>query len=236
MSHARHDPLGNLPSSPEPHQDNEFAVLNSRVEVDVAAENARWVRDLAPEPIDHDRTVAELYGILVKMAYTETRRRGARIHLVGPELDDIAHQAAADVTLIVCRKVATFRGDCRFTTWAYRIVAFDVLSKVNRHYWQRAHVSLDSNDWSSWRADTAETPEGFAERSDLVSAVERIVREDLTERQQRAFAAITIRGLPVSQVAQEMDSNPNAIYKMMFDARKKLRAGLTNAGYLSTQS
>lgn len=215
--------------------DAEFADLNSRVGTDVAAENAQWVRGLAPQATDHDSTVAKLHGILVKMAYTEAQRRGARIQLVGAELDDIAHQAAADVTLIVCRKVADFRGESRFTTWVYKIVAFDVSSKVNRHYWQRAHVSLDANDWTSWRADTAETPERFVERSDLVRAVERIIHEDLTERQQRAFEAIAIRGLPVSQVAKEMNSNPNAIYKLMFDARKKLRIGLTMAGYLGVQ-
>lgn len=210
--------------------------FNSRVDVDVALDNARWVRGLSPESADHDSTVADLYGILIKMAYAETRRKGARIQLLGPELDDVAHQAAADATLTVCRKVAAFRGDCRFTTWAYKIVSFDVSSKVNRHYWQRAHVSLDSNDWASLQASTSQTPEQAAEVSDLASTVERIVREDLTARQQRAFGAIAIQGLPVSQVAREMNSNPNAIYKMMFDARRKLRNGLITAGYLGAQS
>lgn len=220
----------------DPQQgDKDVEGFSSRVAADVAAENAQWVRGLTPEATDHDNTVARLYGILLKMAYTEARKKGARIQLAGPELDDIAHQVAADATLTVCRKINTFRGDCRFTTWVYKIVTFNVSSKVNRHAWQRACVSLDENVRTSWQVETAETPERFAEGCDLVRAIERIIREDLTERQQRAFGAIAIRGLPVSQVAKDMNSNPNAIYKMMFDARKKLREGLAVAGYLSAQ-
>ena len=89
--------------------------------------------------------------------------------------------------------MADFRGECRFTTWAYRFVAFDVSSKVNRHYWQRAHVSLDDSNWAAWKADDTDTPEWLAESTDLVEAIQRIIREDLTERQQRAFAAIAIQ-------------------------------------------
>lgn len=210
--------------------------LKSRVGADVANENTEWVRGLDETSIDYDRTVTKLYGILLKMAYSWARRKGARIQLAGPELDDIAHQAAADATLMICRKVAEFRGDCRFTTWAYKFVAFDVSSKVNRHYWQYAHISIDDNDWTEWRTDDTDTPEWLAERTDLAGAIRRIIREDLTERQQRAFEAIAIRGRPVSQVASEMHSNPNAIYKTMFEARKKLRHGLTIAGYLSPYS
>lgn len=213
-----------------PHDDVD---LNTRVGVDVAAENQEWVNGLALNATDYERNVTRLYGILLKMAYTEARRKGARIQLAGPELDDIAHQAAADATLTICRKVADFRGDCRFTTWAYKFVAFDVSSKVNRHYWQRAHVSIDENDWAAWREDGTDTPEWLAEGTDLSAAIQRIIREDFTERQQQAFESIAIRGLPVSQVASEMNSNPNAIYKTMFDARKKLRDGLIAAGYLS---
>lgn len=114
---CRHRDVSTLPCSFEVAQHGIDVEFNSRVDVNVAFENARWVRGLSPTSADHDSTVTELYGILIKMAYAETRRKGARIQLLGPELDDVAHQAAADATLTVCRKVGTFRGDCRFTTW-----------------------------------------------------------------------------------------------------------------------
>lgn len=217
----------------EPDRGEPASAADSRVEHDVAVENARWVSGLDPDSADYDHTVAKLYGILLKMAYAETRRKGSRIKIDGPELDDISHQAAADATMTICRKVATFRGDSRFTTWAYKFVAYDVSSKVNRHFWQRAHVSIEDNDWAFWHSDKTDTPEWLAENNELREAVQRIIRETLTDRQRRAFEAITIHGLPVRQVALEMNSNPNAIYKTMFDARKKLRDGLITAGFLS---
>lgn len=233
MSDGGHSSSPDHQGVPVRGRDAPGSELDSRIGSDVAAENAQWVDGLDPDSFDYELTVTKLYGILLKMAYTEARRKGARIQLAGPELDDISHQAAADATLTICRKVTTFRGDCRFTTWAYKFVAFDVSSKVNRHYWQRAHVSIDDNDWALWRADQTDSPEWLAESAELGEAVQRIIREVLTERQRRAFEAIAIRGLPVSQVAAEMDSNPNAIYKTMFDARKKLRDGLTTAGFLT---
>ncbi|MGJ9423936.1 hypothetical protein, partial [Aeromicrobium sp. CF3.5] len=144
--------------------------LDSRVSADVAFENEQWVAGLSPGSANHPDTVGELYRILLKMAYSEARRKGARIQLAGPELDDIAHQAAADAALAICRKVSTFRGECRFTTWAYRFVAFDVSSKVNRHHWQRANVSIDDHDGVVWHTDESNAPEESAEVSDLLAA------------------------------------------------------------------
>lgn len=200
----------------------------------VASENAQWVHALTTEGAEYDAAVTKLYRLLVKIGYTEARRKGARLQLSGPELDDIAHQAAADATLTICRKVQTFRGDCRFTTWAYRFVSFDVSSKVNRHFWQRAAPSIDDNDWAFLSSSVADAPEAQVESRDLITAIQRIFREDLTDRQQRAFEAIAVRGIPIRQVADDLGSNPNAIYKTMFDARRKLRQALVSGGYLNS--
>ncbi|WP_426244712.1 sigma-70 family RNA polymerase sigma factor [Nocardioides sp. LHG3406-4] len=190
------------------------------------------MHDLTSEGVGYDEAVTKLYRVLVKVGYTEARRKGARLPLTGPELDDIAHQAAADATLTICRKVRTFRGDCRFTTWAYRFVAFDVSSKVNRHFWQRANLSIEDDEWALLATDLSDAPETRAESRDLIEAVKRVFRDDLTERQQKTFEAIAVRGVPIRQVAEDLGSNPNAIYKTMFDARQKLRQALTAAGYL----
>ncbi|WBQ08395.1 RNA polymerase sigma factor [Kribbella sp. CA-293567] len=207
-------------------------VTRGKVDEQVAEDNAMWVRGLTAGGAEYEETVARLYRVLVKIAYSDAKRKGSRLHLSGPELDDIAHQAAADATVTICRKVTTFRGDCRFTTWAYRFVTFDVSSKVNRHFWQRGAVSIDENDWALLASDLAEAPEARAESRDLIEAVKRVIRDDLTDRQQRTFDAVAVRGLPIREVAEDLGSNPNAVYKTMFDARRKLRQALIEAGYL----
>jgi RNA polymerase sigma factor (sigma-70 family) len=203
------------------------------VDEQVTAENRSWVRRLTADGAEFDEAVTALYRLLVKIGYSEAKRKGARLHLAGPELDDVAHQAAADATLTICRKVETFRGDCRFTTWAYRFVVFDVSSKVSRHVWQRPTISIDDNEWTGLAANLGEAPETQAENRDLVEAIQRAFREDLSERQQRAFEAVVVRGVPVREVAEELTSNPNAIYKTLSDARRKLRRSLASAGYLA---
>lgn len=208
-------------------------IRNRVVDEEVAAENVSWVRRLTADGAEFDEAVAALYCLSVKIAYSEARREGAGLHLAGPELDDVAHQAAADATLAICRKVETFRGDCRFTTWAYRFVAFSVSSKVNRHIWQRPTISIDDNEWTLRAANLGEAPETHAENTDLVEAIRRAFWEDLSERQQRAFEAVVVRGVPIREVAEELSSSPNAIYKTLFDARRKLRRSLASAGYLT---
>ena len=202
-----------------------------RVDSQTDDANAKWVQGLTAVGLLHDETMARLYNLLLKFGYTEARRRSGQLQLSGPELDDIVHQAAGDSAIAICKKVYTFRGDCRFTTWAYSFVALNVTSKISRHFWQRGTTTLDES--GTWPSDTAEAPEVQAESRDLADAVQRVFENELTERQQRAFEAIAVRGLPVSEVATDLGSTPNAIYKTMFDARRKLRLGLVKAGYLT---
>jgi RNA polymerase sigma-70 factor (ECF subfamily) len=59
------------------------------------------------------------------------------------------------------------------------------------------------------------------------------VDDELTPRQRQVFVAIVLNDVPLDALALELASNRNAIYKMLFDARRKLRAALAANGYLS---
>ena len=76
-------------------------------------------------------------------------------------------------------------------------------------------------------------PAENATHRDLVQALRRVVDEELTEHQRRVFTAIVVDGIPLDALAVRLDSNRNAIYKTMFDARGKLRAALAANGYLN---
>lgn len=58
------------------------------------------------------------------------------------------------------------------------------------------------------------------------------MEEELTQRQRQVFAALVLNGVPFDALAAELGSTRNAIYKTMFDARRKLRAALAAKGYL----
>lgn len=85
---------------------------------EVIRENQDWVRGLSATGDIHERVSRRLYAFLLCMALAEARRIGSRLRLAGPEVDDLAHQAA-DALLTITGKVETFRGESKFTTWAY---------------------------------------------------------------------------------------------------------------------
>ncbi|GAA1567653.1 MULTISPECIES: RNA polymerase sigma factor [Kribbella] len=205
------------------------------VSPEVAGENQLWVRDLSSDGDRWEAASRRLYDVLLRAARSEAGRRAARLRLGGPELDDIAHQAAADALLTICGKVGTFRGDCKFTTWAYKFVIFDVAAKVNRHFWQRGGVAFDDEDWERLPARLGIEPEAHAESRDLMQAVHRAVNETLTAKQRMVFVALVLNGMPTDVLADQLGSTHNAIYKTMFDARRKLRTALVEAGYLPEQ-
>jgi RNA polymerase sigma-70 factor, ECF subfamily len=76
-----------------------------------------WVRALSGGRVEREDATARLHEMLLRVARAEARRRGGQLRISGPELDDLAHQAAADAVLAIIAKIGEFRGESRFTTW-----------------------------------------------------------------------------------------------------------------------
>ena len=198
-------------------------------------DSAEWLRALASEGPGHDEALGRLHAMLVRIARRETGRRAPRLRLTGPELDDVAHQAAADALIAITGKLGQFQGESRFTTWAYKFVILEVSAKIGRHFWRNPGVPLDAGDWERLPARFGADPAQEAEARDLLAALRRAVDEELTPRQRQVFAALVLHGVPLDALVIELDSNRNAIYKTMFDARRKLRAALAANGYLQDE-
>jgi RNA polymerase sigma-70 factor (ECF subfamily) len=76
------------------------------------------------------------------------------------------------------------------------------------------------------------TPESAAESADLLAAVQAAVETTLTERQRTVFVALVVDGVPLDALSLKLNTDRNAIYKVMFDARRKIRSALVTNGYL----
>ena len=196
------------------------------------AETDEWVRALSTDGTERERAAARLHELLLRVARRETRRRCDRLRISGSELDDLAHQAAADAIVAIIAKIGEFRGESRFTTWAYKFVMFEVSGKIARHFWRQPAVPLDAADWDRLPDMFGLDPARESEWRDLAQALRRAVEEDLTEHQRRIFTAMVLDAVPLDALAAELGSSRNAIYKTMFDARRRLRASLVASGYL----
>jgi RNA polymerase sigma-70 factor, ECF subfamily len=192
-----------------------------------------WLAGLGGSGPARDRALAQLHQLLLRVARSELARRAGRHPITGPELDDLAHQSADDALVAITAKLPEFRGESRFTTWAYKFAVLEVSSKLGRHFWQRPAVALDAADWERLPDRFGVSPADYAERRDLIAAVQHAVEEELTERQRRVFIAIVVDGIPLDALVVRLGSSRNVLYKTMFDARRKLRAALVANGYLN---
>jgi RNA polymerase sigma-70 factor (ECF subfamily) len=182
--------------------------------------------------VQRDTTVAELRDLLLRVARFECERRRGLLRVRGPELEDIAHQAANDALVSIMAKLDEFRGESRFTTWAYKFVMFQVSTKIGRHFWRTSSATVGEPVDPERIADRLATPpDQRAEQRELLAALARAVEQDLTAHQRKVFVAIALDDVPVDALAAELGSNRNAVYKALFDARRKLRASLAGAGY-----
>jgi len=197
------------------------------------AESARWVEDLRSSGPARELALARLHALLLRVVRSELRRREGRHPVAGPELDDLAHQAADDALVAVMAKLGRFRGESRFTTWAYKFAVLEVSAKLGRHFWQRPVVTLEAGQWDQLPDRLGLRPDELAEHAELLAALRRAVAEDLTDRQRHVFTAIVVDGVPLDALVAQLGSSRNAIYKTMFDARRKLRAALAANGYLA---
>ena len=94
-------------------------------------ESREWLRCLRADDGDRDPCIARLHALLLRAARFEVARRQATLpHLRGDELDDIAHEAADDALMSVLRRLDDFRGDSRFTTWAYKFALLEAAGEA----------------------------------------------------------------------------------------------------------
>ena len=193
-------------------------------------ESAEWLRMLGAADAEREAAYAQLHAKLLRIARAELSRRAATI--TGPELDDLAHQAAADALVSIRRRLCEFRGESRFTSWAYAFVVFEVSSKLGRHFWRAPRATLEDEDWDQLPDRFGLDPARESEWRELVAELHRGVDQILSARQRRVFVAIVLNGVPLDALVHELGSSRNAIYKTLYDARRKLRAQLVATGHL----
>ena len=199
-------------------------------------DSAEWLGALEGAVRERQAAQVRLHVLLLRIARSEVRRRSVHLRIAGPELDDMAHQAAGDAMMAVTAKLGQFRGESRFTTWAYKFVIYEVSNKIGRHYWVNPTVAMDTEDWDRLPDRFGLEPAQASEWRDLVSALRRAVDDVLSDRQRQIFVAVVVNGVPLDALVAELGTNRNAIYKMLFDARRKLRDDLVANGYLDTET
>jgi RNA polymerase sigma-70 factor (ECF subfamily) len=190
------------------------------------AESQTWIDRLHAGNPEYDAAVKDLHVLLLKAARFEVRRRRAALgHLPASDHDDLAQQSADDALVAILRKLGDFRGESRFTTWAYKFALLEAAVKVRRRAWQEREVQLEPETWPLI-ADGAQTPHQDAETRELLMALQQAIQADLTAHQRAVLVAITINDVPIDVLAERLNTTRGALYKTLHDARHRLRVTL----------
>jgi RNA polymerase sigma-70 factor (ECF subfamily) len=196
-----------------------------------AEESESWLRRLRGDGPEREAAIAELHLLLLRAARFELARRQATLpHLAGADREDLAQQSADDALLAVLGKLDGFRGESRFTTWAYKFALLEAGAKARRRAWQGREIPLPDEGWALL-ADSAQPAERAAEQGELLAAIREEIEGALSERQRTVLVAVAINAVPIDVLAERLGSSRGALYKTLHDARRRLRSALAERGF-----
>ena len=194
--------------------------------------NEQWISDLQSGGEYQETALTDLYQIILKgLPYAISKW----ITADDLRFQALAEEVAQETLLRVLDHLSTFEGRSQFTTWVHKIAVRVALTELRRKRWE--NVSLDelvegsdAPPLAHLMADSSPSPEVVVEGLNVIERLQRIIAEELTEKQRQAMIAIVIKGMPLEEVAQRMGTNRNAIYKLMHDTRLRLKRRLAQEG------
>ena len=188
-------------------------------------DNGQWIADLKNSGNVQASALEELHRIILANLPYALQGWLSRDH---PEFEPLSEEIAQETLLRVMDRLDTFEGRSQFTTWVNKIAVRLALSELRRRRWR--DISLDGFSGEpttlsdqNWMKDPSSGPEAGAMRLEILAKLDRLINEELTQKQRQALLEIIIRGMPMGEVARRMDMERNALYKLLHDARIRLK-------------
>ncbi len=198
--------------------------------------NEQWLTELAESGPSREKALTDLHQVLLSGL-----KRGllGQINTNAPEFETQAEDFVQEATLKILDKLDTFAGRSQFTTWAHKIAVSVALTELRRKRWQDnsldGMLTTDEGEYTpKFIADKAPPPEKATEQAEMLAHVQRLIDEGLTDKQKMVLETAVIQGKSTNEVAQIMDMKPNAIYKLLHDARVRLKKELEAEGLTTT--
>ena len=196
--------------------------------------NDEWVRALRTHGIEQEDALKELREKLLRgmRAYLADNTGYRSVSSSAKEASQIIEDCAQEALLTIREKLDTFRGESRFTTWATMVAIRVLLGELRRRRWKKIFIESPAIGYDLGSVEALETgnPEMTLQQTEFWSMLKRIVEEDLTSRQRFVLIASAFQGMPLDMVAETLGSNRDNVYKVLYDARKKLKECFNKRG------
>jgi RNA polymerase sigma-70 factor (ECF subfamily) len=200
--------------------------------------NQEWLHDLKASGALQEAAIADLRDLLLRAAlYFFSRNLGDFRGLSREEITQRAEDCAQDALIAVMNHLSDFRGDSKFSTWAYKFAINMAMMAARRERWKGVSLdelaSSDESNFFEWvlqdKSDGV-APEQSAMQAEVQRIIQAVIEHDLTEKQRRVLSLMVFNDVPMDEVVRHLGANRNAIYKMLHDARRKLKSGLQAHG------
>jgi RNA polymerase sigma-70 factor (ECF subfamily) len=194
--------------------------------------NEAWIAELRSDGARREAALNDLRVIIEKgLPYALSRWLSPDDPLFSPLVEEVTQETL----LRVLDQLGTFEGRSMFTTWVHKIAIRIALTELRRKRWRDSSLeeleeSEDNPAPSGLLADRQAGPDTSAERSDILQRVRRIIDEELTAKQREALVLLSLQDMPMEEAAAKLKTNRNALYKLLHDARLRLKHRLVQEG------
>jgi RNA polymerase sigma-70 factor, ECF subfamily len=201
--------------------------------------NAEWLTELRADDIVQEAAIADLRNLLLRaVLLIFSRNLGDLSRLAHDEVLQLAEDCAQESLISILNHLDEFRGDSKFTTWAYKFAVNIALTTARRERWKgvsldQVSFSMDGAllDWMQQGKSPELAPDQAAMQEDVYNIIREVIEHDLTEKQRQVLILMVFHEVPMDEVVQRLGTNRNAIYKMLHDARRKIKSNLQARGF-----
>ena len=194
--------------------------------------NEQWLQELQGSGEEQFEALDALRDYLLRaiLVYLH-KHRGDLADWASGDIHQFAEDMSQDALMAIRRKLDSFRGDSKFTTWAYRFAINITAGELRRSRYRDLSLEGVQEQETLFLADVFRDshnagPGIATERQAFIDLLGHIIREDLTERQRLAILAVHFQERSMQEVAEKLGINRNALYKLLHDARKRIKAQL----------
>lgn len=194
--------------------------------------NEEWLADLRAGGDRQAQALEDLRAIILRgLPYAIA----GRLDPNSPESEALTEEVAQETLMNVLKYLDTFEGRSQFTTWVHKIAVRAALTELRRVRWREVplpEMTMEDEADTSYREmpDPQANPEEQVLRAEMMKRVNRIIMNELTDKQRQALMAVAMQGMPLEEAARRLGTNRNALYKMMHDARLRLKKRMEREG------
>lgn len=181
------------------------------------------------EGAERDQAISQLRSILLRGLSKSLNNRYGKPF----SAEDIVQEAL----IKVLSSLDKYEGRSKFTTWAMTVATRIGISALRRKYHQDVSMeAFNSTDGYSMDVAILDEPslDNSESRSRIFSVLQDLIDTELTDKQRLATRAF-LSNFATDEIAEQLQMNRNAVYKLIHDARQKLKDGFARTGLTSEQ-